>query len=119
AENTGLLRENFDATAQHAVASIGYQANDVSGRFAETANEAISAIATHGDRINEALASRLEMFENAMNGQGGAMADSIGERAERLAASLTERLGAIENVLTLQGGALDEKLGQRADEATA
>ena len=34
-------------------------------------NEAINAIATHADRVNEALASRLLMFEETVIGQAG------------------------------------------------
>ena len=45
-----MLRENFDLTAQQAIESIGYQANDLNHRFAETANDAITEL-NSGERL--------------------------------------------------------------------
>ena len=86
----------------------------MSDRFTDTASEAINAIATHGERINEALADRLAIFEQTFVGQGGAVAGRIGDQAERFTATLDDRLGAIESTLTLRGGDLNDRLALRA-----
>ena len=46
-----------------ALSNFGVSAGTLHRRFEETAGEAIAAIGTHGDRLNESVAMRLGTFE--------------------------------------------------------
>ena len=101
---------------------------DLTSRFAASAEDAISAISIHSDRVSEHLSDRLLAFESTVVAQGGRVTDSLAERlaqfeysvvgnGDRISGEMTERLLTFE---TLAQRALEvsQVLGEGGREVT-
>ncbi|MDO9441506.1 MAG: hypothetical protein Q7T73_11500 [Beijerinckiaceae bacterium] len=106
------------------------EATDLTSRFANSAEDAINAIATHGDRVTEHLAERLNAFEATVLAQGGRVTETLADRlaifessvienGDRISGELAERLVAFENTIVTHGEVLTGQIATHSDRFTS
>jgi hypothetical protein len=114
-----ILRDNFARSVSDALSTLSDSSTDLHNRFSTTASEAVLAIATQGERINDVLAERLQAFENSVLTHGGAVARTLSERSDDIAREIGGQLHLFEQALLHEGGAIAERIGEHSHHLTA
>ncbi len=102
---------------------------ELTGRFATSAEEAITAIGVHADRVTEHIADRLQAFEGTVLTQGARVTEALSERVanfemsvvangDRISGEMAERLVAFENTVVSQGEILAGQIAEHAERFT-
>ena len=108
------FHSRFTSISDHSREALQSQAQYLTNHFARTATEAVTAIGTHGDRINQVLAERLNTFEETLGAEGLGVEGRIDAQTDRLTQAIDERLLKLESVITERSDAMDAKLAERA-----
>ncbi len=103
------------ATTQDATSRISTALRGVTEGFATTASEAVAAIATHGDRVNDTIATRLSVFEDTISHADTGVAQRIDAQVDRLTATIDARLGDLESIIGAKAEELDSHLLERTE----
>lgn len=102
---------------------------ELTGRFAASAEDAITAIGVHADRVTEHIADRLQAFEGTVLTQGARVTEALSERVanfessvvangDRISGEMAERLVAFENTVVSQGEILAGQIAEHAERFT-
>ena len=102
---------------------------ELTGRFATSAEEAITAIGVHADRVTEHIADRLQAFEGTVLTQGARVTEALSERVsdfetsvvangDRISGEMADRLVAFENTVVSQGEILAGQIAEHAERFT-
>ena len=105
------------------------EVTDLTNRFAASAEDAISAISVHSDRVSEHLSDRLLAFESTVVAQGGRVTDALAERlaqfeysvvgnGDRISGEMAERLVTFEMTIINHSEVLAGQIAEHADRFT-
>ena len=106
------LRDNLRETVDTVATAIHENSDSLTARFTATASDAIVALATQGERLNEMLGERLATLESSLLQQGGEVAASLAEQGAKVTTTLGDQLSQFEIALARDGGAIAERISE-------
>ena len=109
-----VLRENLRQTVISASQALSENSVTVQEQLIATAGDAVLALATQGERINEALGDRLNNLEASVISQGREVVDALVDQGEKVTAQLSGQFHQIEQTIAQDGGTLVERVAQQA-----
>ena len=89
----------------------------IEARFAHSTSEAISALGTHGERINEAVATRLKTYDETIVAHGSQLTENIATHTSLFTNLVSERMASVEAAFTTHAASFTDRLSDRAREA--
>src|SRR4051794_34599500 len=118
ASHMDTLEQAFASTAERTVSVMDEHTTTLQERFATTASDAIVAIGTHSDRVHQAMADRLHVFEDTILHYGSEADQRLEHHTEHLSGVLGERLVAFEEAITRVANDSDGRIGAHAERLT-
>ena len=100
--------ESLEKSGEHIVHRLTTQSFQIYDRFTAAATDAVSAIGTHSDRVNETLADRIGAFETTFATRADVVADRVAERAREAATLMEKQLADFDAASTLHTQTLSD-----------
>lgn len=107
------LRENIRQTVVSASQALSENSAAVQEQFAATASDAVLALATQGERLNEVLGDRLNNLDSSVFSQGKEVVESLVDHGAKITTILSGQLNQLEQTFVRDGEALVERVAEQ------
>ncbi|NDA47608.1 MAG: hypothetical protein EBY21_10120, partial [Alphaproteobacteria bacterium] len=109
--------EQLQLGADQARLLLDDHVHTIEHRFAQSTSEAITALGTHGERINEAIATRLKTYDETIVSHGSQLTENIATHTSLFTNLVSERMASVEEAFTTHAASFTDRLSERAREA--